>query len=253
MSRTTIPSVLDLGQSAAVFLIAATAASLCVVTGLSAIGVLPWLDVPVLVAGEALPWAGMALQIGVTALFLLLTTFIPSNRRVMQLEAAHRAFALSTDDIARAYRAAHQDDRAGAFKLVGEFDSIRERYTHLKDHPDLEGLDAELLTIGAQMSHQSRELAQVYSADKIARVKEGLARRKEDAECLQDRIQMAHAAIRDVRGQLDDVEIEEASVAAQLQRLEEDLDEITGIFRENGLNRVARKRPTHLRSVANVN
>ncbi len=254
MSRTTIPELVDFGQSAAMVLIAAAALVMLALTGLAAVGVLPWLQIAAMVDGAALPWAGMALQIGLTVLLLLLSTFIPSNRRVLQLEASHRAFALSMDDISRAYEVAHKDDRAGAYKLKREFDSVRERYMALKDHPDLEGIDSDLLTIAAQMSHQSRELAQVYSDDKIARVTEALDQRKRDATLLADRIQTAHAAIRDVRGRLSDVEIDEASVAAQLERLEEDMDEITALFRENGLNRVDRKKKkTHLRSVGTAN
>ncbi|MFC2968339.1 hypothetical protein [Acidimangrovimonas pyrenivorans] len=70
---------------------------------------------------------------------------------------------------ARALARAHGGDREGVFALSSEFDSMRERLTHLRKHPDLSGLEPELLELAAQMSHLSRDLARVYSDEKVAR------------------------------------------------------------------------------------
>ncbi|MEM7724690.1 MAG: DNA repair protein, partial [Pseudomonadota bacterium] len=124
------------------------------------------------------------------------------------------------------YKAVHLADRQKAFKMTREFDAVRERYEHLRKHPDLPEIDAELLTIAAQMSQQSQDLAQSFAEDRVQRAEESLHQRKEDAELLQARIENANAVSRELRRQIDDVEFEESSAASQLMRLREDLAEL---------------------------
>ncbi|NNE78920.1 MAG: DNA repair protein [Silicimonas sp.] len=234
------------GQIAAMILFGAGALAGIGATGLAFAGVLPWPEVALGYGGAVVPWAGMALQIGVTALFALLAVFLPSARRVLRLEGAHRRFEIDMDDITKAYRAAHFADRAEMFGMRREFDAIRERYQFLKTHPDMAEIDAELLTIAAQMSEQTRELAEVYSDAKVARARESLKQRRVDAEALQERIQEAHADMRDLKRMMEDVDIEESTVASQLQQLREAVTEMGGF---DAKFTATRKGAPHLRTV----
>ncbi len=221
--------VTDFGQIAAmaVFSIAATVG--VVATGLAFTGILPWPDLLVTYDGAAVPWSGQAFQIGVTVLLVMIAMFLPSARRVLRLEASHRHFEIDMDDVTKAYRAAHMADRAETFEMRREFDAVRERYQFLKSHPSMAEMDAELLTIAAQMSEQSRELAEVYSDAKVARARESLVQRQADAKALEDRIQQAHADMRELKRLMENVDVEESTVASQMQMLR---DEVTalGVF-----------------------
>ena len=236
-----------IGQIAAMVTFGAAALVGVVATGLSLAGILPWPEIAISYDGAVVPWAGMALQIGVTALFVLTAVFMPSARRVLRLENSHRKFAIDMDDVTRAYRAAHMADRAETFEVRREFDAVRERYTFLKAQPDLAEMDAELLTIAAQMSEQSRELAEVYSDAKISRVRDALVQRHADAKALDARIQQSYGDLRDLKRLMEDVGAEESSVTAQLQRLRDEMAQI-GVL--DGPEFVAnRKGPPHLKTV----
>jgi len=239
-----------IGQAMAMVGVAALGISLLIVTLLSSAGVLPWLELPAGFGDTYVTWSGRAVQIGLTVLVLMLAIYVPSGRHVLRLEASHRDFRLGMDDITRAYEAAHASDRKGAFQLKREFDAVRERFEHLHHHPNLPEIDAELLTVAAQMSQQSRGLAEAFSEEKIARVTESLEQRRKDADELETRIQSAHATIRDVRRQLDEVEVEEASVAAQLGRLREDMAELEARLAGNLAQIGAKGR--HLRPVSDA-
>ncbi len=214
------------GQFAAMVVFAVGAMGGVVASALAFAGVLPWPEIAIGYGGAVVPWAGMALQIGLTALFVLLAVFMPSSRRVLRLENSHRRFEIDMDDVTKAYRAAHMADRAEMFGMRREFDAVRERYQFLKSHPELAEMDAELLTIAAQMSEQSRELAEVFSDAKVARARESLIQRRADAEALQERIQQAHADMRELKRMMEDVDIEESSVGSQLQQLREAVTEM---------------------------
>ncbi len=233
------------GQLIAMVLFSTLGLSLLALTGLAFFGYLPWIELPLSLNGEPVVWAGQAAQIGLTTLFLLLSVYVPTNRHVMMLEASQRDFALSMDDITRAYQAAHLADRKVAFEMSREFDSVRERYEFLRTHPDLPEIDAELLTVAAQMSQQSRDLAKTFSADRVKRAENVLRQRMEDAEELQSRIEAANAASRDLRRQIEDVDFQERSAASQLMRLREDLTELEARI---GL-KTAVKNGRHLRPV----
>ncbi len=237
--------LINIGQLAAMTILVSAALVGAVASALAFAGVLPWPDLILTYAGAPVPWAGMVLQLGVTALLIGVALFLPSTRRVMRLETSHRTFDINMDDVTRAYRAAHMADRAETFEMRREFDAVRERYQFLKEHPDMADMDAELLTIAAQMSEQSRTLAEVYSDEKVARARESLKQRLVDAEALQDRIQQAHSDMRDLKRMMDDVDMEESSVEAQLQRLRAEISEI-GVFEPEF---VPLRRVPHLASV----
>ena len=246
MSKTHLSQVAPIAQTLAMALVGAAAIVSCVATILAFAGLLPWPTVTVTYGAVDLPWFGQALQVGLTALLVLLARTFPSAHRVTRLEATHRRFEIGMDDITRAYRAAHMADRAEMFGMQREFDAVRERYKYLRELPELAEIDAELLTVAAQMSEQSRELAQSFSDEKVARAKESLKQRLRDTETLQSRIQSAHAAIREIRRLTDEVDIEESTVAAQMQRLREELAEIDGFLPDPG---PGKKKVAHLKSV----
>ncbi len=235
------------GQLVAMFLFSIVGLALLVATGLAFGGVIPWIDLAVSFGGEPVPWAGKAMQIGLTALFLLLAVYVPTNRHVMMLDAAHRNFALSMDDITRAYQAVHLADRRKAFEMNREFDAIQERFEYLRKHPDLPEVDAELLTIAAQMSEQSRDLARNFSEERVQHAEQSLQHRKQEAEELQTRIQNANAVSRTLRRQIEDVEFEESSAANQLMRLREEQAEL-----ETRIAGSASQKGPHLRSVSDA-
>lgn len=202
------------------------AAALVVLSGLAALGQIPWPQIALFFGGQAVPQAGMWLQIGLTVLVLLLLFFLPGNLRIARLERSHRSFALGMDDIAQAYRAAHLADRAGLFALSGEFDSMRARMEHLRQHPDFQHLEPELLQLAAQMSHETREMARTYSNEKVARAKGFLQQRQEEVQAMTDRLALARRTCEELRRWLHDIEAEERTAQTQMKRLEADLKEI---------------------------
>ena len=121
--------------SLALLLALAAAASLWSIS--AAVGLAPWLQLPVGLGGAAPVDAGTASQLSLTALLLGLCFFVPSHDRVMRLETSHRDFRVTMWDVAQAYQAAHAADREGVFSLPSEFDSVRERIEHLRRHPVL--------------------------------------------------------------------------------------------------------------------
>ena len=218
--------IITLGQAVSLVLIAIIAFAGVVTSSLAFAGILPWADIRLVYGGEVVPWFGMACQLGVTALFILLSLFLPSARRVLRLETSHRRFEIDMDDITRAYRAAHWADRKEMFDMHREFDAVRERYQHLKSQPELAEMNSELLTIAAQMSEQTRDLAEVYSDAKITQVRDALKQRKADAEALEARIHKAQAELRELKRLMGDVGADEDKVASQLQCLRDEVSEM---------------------------
>jgi chromosome segregation ATPase len=144
----------------------------------------------------------------------------------MQRENSHRRFTVSMDDVARAYGAVHATDRGRNFQLSSEFDAVRERLAYLRDHPDLSTLEPALLETAAQMSHISRELAEVYSDDKISRARDFLKQRQEKISQFNSRLDQAKSISTEMKHWLHEVELEESVAAAQLARLSEEMSEI---------------------------
>ena len=190
----------------------------------AAFGILPWLSLPLTFGETVVPEAGMYVQIGVTALMVALLGFLPNSARVNLLESSHRKFELSMNDVARAYHHVHHADRAGVFTLSSEFDEVRDRLAFLRDHPDLERVQSDVLEVAAQMGQQSKELAAIYSNEKVARAKAFLSERQANAERVQEQIVEALQTSNDIRRWTEQVEVEEAVVESQLGRLREILE-----------------------------
>jgi hypothetical protein len=176
--------------------------------------------------GQAVPQAGMWLQLGLTGLMLLLLFYLPANLRISRLERSHRSFAMDMHDVARAYAHAHASDRKGVFGLSSEFEGMKARLNHLREHPDLRHLEPELLQLAAQMSFETRELAQTYSHEKVNRAKDFLRQRQQEVQALNDRLAAARTTCDELRRWLQDVEAEERQAQTQIKRLEADLKEI---------------------------
>lgn len=189
-----------------------------------ALGLAPWLTFTATFGDVAYPRAGMIIQIVVTVILATQFFFMPSAGRILSLEKSHRDFRLSMEDVARAYHLCHTADRSGVFTMSSEFDAVRERLAYLRDHPDLDSLEPAVLELAAQMSHQSRELADIYNDEKVGRAKTFLHQRQQEAERQQSLIVEAHHAIRDIRKWSQQVELEESVVASQLSQLEEQLE-----------------------------
>jgi len=181
--------------------------------------------------------AGQIAQITLTALAVLMCFFIPTNGRIMQLETSHRRFEIGMQDIARAYVAAHGVDREGLFQLSSEFDAVRERLAYLRDHPDLGDLEPALLEVAAQMSFISKELAEVYSDEKVNRARAFLTQRQQEIEAFNTRLVKAKQVCQELRHWAHEVELEESVAASQLQRLRDDLRDVLPEFGQEDIAR----------------
>ncbi|WP_254428769.1 MULTISPECIES: DNA repair protein [unclassified Ruegeria] len=170
--------------------------------------------------------AGMFIQIGLTALILMLAFYLPANARMMALENAHRKFSLNMQDISYAYQLAHAADRGDTFLLSSEFDAVKERMAFLRHHPDLQLLEPEILELAAQMSQISHELAETYGDAKVSRARMFLQQRQEEIEQFQQRIGDAQTIQQELRQWTRDIEIEESIAKSQLARLRDELFEL---------------------------
>ena len=194
--------------------------------GLSLAAAFGWVGWPELALGfngRPVAQAGMYAQLALTTFLTALLFFLPANARILKLETSHREFSLRMEDVARAYRLAHEDDRKRLFRIGSEFDSVRERLLHLRAHPDLEALEPEVLELAAQMSFEARKLAEIYSDEKVERARTFLRQRQQEVERVQETIAMARRSIEDLRHWLLQVETEEGIVAGQIKALEADL------------------------------
>ena len=213
-------------QRLAVAIFALAAVALLVLTGMAALGYAPWLEFSVSIGGVTYDKAGMYTQIGLTLLAVLLCFYLPANARIMRLENSHRRFEIGMQDVARAYAIAHSADRDSMFQLSSEFDAVRERLAYLREHPELESLEPALLEMAAQMSHISRELADVYATDKVERAQSFLKQRQEEVAQFNIRLERAKQVTSELKHWVHEVELEESVAASQLQRLQEELRDI---------------------------
>ncbi|WP_240310505.1 DNA repair protein [Pseudosulfitobacter sp. DSM 107133] len=213
-------------QRAALALFILTALALLGATAMSLSGKLPWVDLQVDWNGAPVPLAGMYAQIGLTIFATCLCFFLPSALRTMQLENAHRDFSVNMTDISRAYAAVHAADRGDVFRFSTEFDSMRERLEYLRDHPDLSSLEPALLDVAAQMSHISKELAEVYSDTHVARARGFLEQRQYEVDQFNTRLEHAKSISSEFKHWLTNIELEEAVAAAQLDRLRGEMREV---------------------------
>ncbi|NVK62196.1 MAG: DNA repair protein [Rhodobacteraceae bacterium] len=214
MQRIAFLMVLTLGLGLSAYAVAA------------ALGVVPWLVMPLQFGDTAPIEAGMAVQLGITALAFCLMFFLPANSRMMALETSHRRFHMGMRDVARAYSAAHRADREGVFTMPSEFDSVRERIAFLRDHPDLGDLEPSVLEVAAQMSHVSQELAQVYSDRNVARARDFLIARQQEVEDFNIRLEEAKRVANEMHSWHTRLSLEEDVAESQLARLCEVLETI---------------------------
>lgn len=221
--RLVLQSVQAFLQLMAMCVLALTASICSTWSILAAFGITSWPDIGFVgVDGTVVP-AGHYLLPGLAGLSLLLLVFLPGSLRVLRLETSHRRFELRMEDVARAYHTAHAADRAGYFRAKSEFDAVKERLVFLRRHPDLAGLEPEVLEIAAQMSRTSEELAQIYSDENVNRARDFLQQRQEEVERFNDRLDAAKACHVEIKSWLARVEMDEAVAASQLERLKEEI------------------------------
>jgi hypothetical protein len=189
-------------------------------TGLCAIGMADWLQLNATIGGVDYPNAGPWVQGALTAILGAIAFFMLTHVRMRTLETSHRNFHISMADVARAYRDVHAADSAGVLTLSSEFDAVRERLAYLRDHQDLSQLESGVVKVVAQMSVQSRHLAEVYSVERVTRPKAFLRKRLQAAEDQQERIMEAMHFCEQIHARSEQVEIEEARVASQLTYLD---------------------------------
>ncbi|MGY3439593.1 MULTISPECIES: DNA repair protein [unclassified Marinovum] len=192
----------------------------------SAAGLAPWLSLP-LQFGDVPPMeAGWMVQTGLTVLVLGLVAYLPGNKRILRLETSHRRFAMNMQDVARAYDAVHRADREGVFAMKSEFDAVRERMTYLRNHPDLGGLETDLLEVASQMGSISHELAESYSDEKVDRARAFLTQRQQEVKQMEERLEEAKIIANDMHNWAMRVELEEDVARSEIQRLQEMLFEV---------------------------
>lgn len=219
-------NIRNIFQTATHLLLIGMAVAATVATIAAAFGLLPWLSLNMVSAtGETMP-VGVWVQSIVTVFLIGLCSFLPGVHQVQRLERSHRDFKVSMDDVARAYYVAHTADRQNAFNLSSEFEDMRDRLTLMRHHPDLSHLEPEILELAAQMSHTTRDLATVYSHDKVTRAKEFLRHRQQELDTLNENISLALSLTHEVRRWQNDVEASEYEANRQMDRLEQDLQEI---------------------------
>lgn len=227
-------------QTFSLFLIATSAFVLVISSALAFAGLLPWPELQLGINGVPVDQAGMYAQLTLTAVLLALCFFVPTNSRVMRLEAAHHGFSMRMEDVTRAYALAHAEDRKGVFQATAEYDAVKERMTFLRDHPDLSSLEPDLLEVAAQMSQISQNLAQAYSDENVDRAREFLVQRQQEVAQFQDRLDHAKALNYDIRQWLNRVEMDEAVAQSQLDRLVNELDEVLPEARKQAEGTVGR-------------
>lgn len=228
---------ISLLQQICAFCLLLAAFALTGATVAAMLGALPWLDLPVAFGDADVVNGGMIAQLGVTLLLLLLVGFLPANARMRRLELTNRDFHLSMNDVAHAYSVVHAADRDGTFQLSREFDSMRERIDWMRNHPDLAGMEHDVLQVAAQMSVESRDIAEVYSTEKVDRARSFLRQRQQEVEDYRQKISMAQATVQEIKRWMQAVSVEEGLAEKQLERLQKDLAEVTDALRLTGYDR----------------
>lgn len=213
-------------QAVAFYLVISVTLVLLALAVFAGFGLLPWPQIALSFGGMPIPNAGMYVQLGLTTVMALICLFLPANDRMARLERSHRNFNLSMQDVKRAYELAHAHDRRGVFSLSSEFESMRQRMELMREHPDLAHLEPELLSLAAQMSHESRDLARTYSEERVARARGFLKGRQEEVDVMTERLKLARMTVDELRRWMQDVETEERNNHSQIRRLEADLRDI---------------------------
>ena len=239
MTETSRPIAIatSLLQQICTFLLIVAALGLSALTLAAIAGLVAWPDIAISMGGTPVAQAGMIAQISLTVLLLILVGYLPGNARMRRLELTNRDFHLSMDDVARAYSVVHAADRDGTFMLSREFDAMRDRIEWMRAHPDLAGLENDVLLVAAQMSVESTELAQIYSTDKVERARSFLTQRQQEVEDYRQRISMAQSTVTEINRWMQAIAIEEGLAEKQLDRLQKDLAEMTDALRLTGHER----------------
>ncbi len=203
-------------ERATMYVLALLAAIVSLYTIACAFGLTPWLNMVVQTGPDTQVQVGVGAQIIGTFLLIGLCSFLPSNARVARLEYSHRRFEMNMQDVARAYYVAHAEDRKGAFKMQSEFDSVRERLALMREHPDLDQIEPQILELAAQMSHVSRDLADTYSDEKMDRALSFLRQREEELEQFNARIDRAKSIVGEMTRWKDRLDLDETMARSQL-------------------------------------
>lgn len=219
-------------QFLAMLSVAAVAVGALGLTILMAAGVLPWPVLPLGLSDGRTVNAAPGVLLGLVFLGLLLLVYMPANWRLRALENSHRSFQVGMADVANAYWAAHEADREGIFTLHSEYDSVKERYHFLREHPDLKTLEPEILEMAAEMSHTSRDLALRYSDEAVTRARAFLEERTDEATRLETEISTAATAVRGLRSMVEDLGKVEAR---QDQKVQAIVDELNAVLPRLGL------------------
>jgi hypothetical protein len=203
-------------------------AVICSLATLGAVaGLLPWFTLGVATYGDAtISNAGIVLQTFVTLLSVALCFWLPSNRRILVLTNSHRQFNVTMKDVATAYYQAHLADRTGLFTLTSEFDAVHERYLYLKR--ELGDMKSDILMLAAQMSYETRDLASVYSDDKVARARAFLAERSAELEQMETLIEKVTGINAEIEPTARRLSFDEQAARSKLSRLVEALKESLG-------------------------
>jgi hypothetical protein len=189
-------------------------------------GLAPWISLHAGLAGQEQIDAGPIVQISLFLMSLAMIGFLPATWRVLRLENSHRNFNIKMEDVARAYGAVHAADRTGVFTLAGEFDSVRERIIYLREHPDLQHLEPEILTLAAKMSFESRDLALTYSDEKVRRAKAFLQQRQEEMDGLENLVSAARQQVDTLKNWSRNLDEAGNRTDKSITRILDDLDEI---------------------------
>ncbi len=204
------------------------ALTLAALTLAGAAGLAPTLALPLRIGATEIPDAGLAAQAGLLLLLVAILAVLPGAFRVMRLERTHRDFGLCLSDVAEAYRICHAADRADTFGLASEYEAVKARILFLQAHPDLGSLEPDILEQAAKMSFASRELAQVYSDEAVARARGFLRHREEEIALFEERIARARDVGRELRRRLDTVTAAEAEMDGEVSALRAELGDLLG-------------------------
>ncbi|MBJ3762242.1 DNA repair protein [Maribius pontilimi] len=215
-------------------LVAVAALALGLATLAGVLGYLPVLTLPLQFGDTIYPQAGLAIQVGLAIFLLAVVACLPSGLRVLDLERTHRDFSITMSDVAEAYRICHAADRQGVFTLSEQFDAVKERILYLRQHPDLGNLEPDVLEAASEMSYASRDLAETYSDENVARARGFLAHRQEEAALFEDRFERALKICRDLRRQRDAVAMDGDMMDSRMSQLE---DEFGDLLRDLGFTR----------------
>jgi hypothetical protein len=169
---------------------------------------------------------GIVLQISICLFLVLAALLLSTLSRLARLERLQKTSALSLPDIATAYRLSHAADRKGAFALVGEFDQMRLRMDHLRNHPDLQDLQDDLLQIAAQMSMQTRDLARIYSDENVKGATDFLRQRQLDVQALSDQLTIARTTCDELLACSNTVDADDDQIRQHIEQLEHELKDI---------------------------